>query len=227
MSITTKKEYLDQLHKYLKKLPREDYEDAMEYFTEYFEETDEEGAQKLMEELGTPKQAARDLIGNLLDKKTNAYHTSAPSPNAYNTTSELPKKRKKSHIIWIACLALLAAPIGGPLLVAAVVVIFCIFLCLALLLFCGFLLVFCGIIAGVVIAIRGILAIPFSSAGFAVVAGSGLLILGVSILSALFIYWLCRLAARLFVKLARHLTNRTSHRQNLSNTIGTTGKESR
>lgn len=199
----------------------------MEYFTEYFEETDDEGAQKLMEELGTPKQAARDLIGNLLDKKTNAYHTSAPSPNAYNTTSELPKKRKNSHIIWIACLALLAAPIGGPLLVAAAVVIFCIFLCLALLLFCGFLLVFCGIIAGVVIAIRGILAIPFSSAGFAVVAGSGLLILGVSILSALFIYWLCRLAARLFVKLARHLTNRTSHRQNLSNTIGTTGKESR
>ena len=178
MSITTKKEYLDQLHKYLKKLPREDYEDAMEYFTEYFEETDEEGAQKLMEELGTPKQAARDLI-------------------------------------------------GGPLLVAAAVVIFCIFLCLALLLFCGFLLVFCGIIAGVVIAIRGILAIPFSSAGFAVVAGSGLLILGVSILSALFIYRLCRLAARLFVKLARHLTNRTSHRQNLSTTIGTTGKESR
>ena len=199
----------------------------MEYFTEYFEETDEEGAQKLMEELGTPKQAARDLIGNLLDKKTNAYRTSAPSPNAYNTTSELPKKRINSHIIWIACLALLAAPIGGPLLVAAAVVIFCIFLCLALLLFCGFLLVFCGIIAGVVIAIQGILAIPFSSAGFAVVAGSGLLILGVSILSALFIYWLCRLAARLFVKLVRYLTNRTSRRQNLSNTIGTTGKEMR
>ena len=101
MSITTKKEYLDQLHKYLKKLPREDYEDAMEYFTEYFEETDEEGAQKLMEELGTPKQAARDLIGNLLDKKTNAYRTSAPSPNAYNTTSELPKKRKNSHIMHV------------------------------------------------------------------------------------------------------------------------------
>ena len=199
----------------------------MEYFTEYFEETDDEGAQKLMEELGTPKQAARDLIGNLLDKKTNAYRTSAPSQNAYNTTSELPKKRKNSHIIWIACLALLAAPIGGPLLVAAAVVIFCIFLCLALLLFCGFLLVFCGIIAGVVIAIRGILAIPFSGAGFAVVAGSGLLILGVSILSALFIYWLCRLAARLFVKLARYLTNRTSHRQNPSNMTGTTGKEMR
>lgn len=227
MSITTKKEYLDQLHKYLKKLPREDYEDAMEYFTEYFEETDEEGAQKLMEELGTLKQAARDLIGNLLDKKTNAYRTSAPSPNAYNTTSELPKKRKNSHIIWIACLALLAAPIGGPFLVAAAIVVFYIFFCLALLLLCGLLFVFCGAIAGVVLAVRGILAIPFSGAGFAVVTGSGLLILGVSILSALFIFWLCRLSGRLFVKLARYLTNRNNHRQISPNTIGTTGKESR
>ena len=31
----TKQVYLDQLRKYLKKLPAEDYADAMEYFTEY------------------------------------------------------------------------------------------------------------------------------------------------------------------------------------------------
>ena len=40
----SREEYLNQLHKYLRKLPRQDYEDAMEYFTEYFQETDEEGA---------------------------------------------------------------------------------------------------------------------------------------------------------------------------------------
>ena len=38
----SREEYLNQLHKYLRKLPRQDYEDAMEYFTEYFQETDEE-----------------------------------------------------------------------------------------------------------------------------------------------------------------------------------------
>ena len=63
----SKEEYLKQLQKYLKKLSSQDYEDAMEYFTEYFEETDEEGAKELMNELGTPKEAARDLIANLLD----------------------------------------------------------------------------------------------------------------------------------------------------------------
>ena len=65
----SKEEYLNQLHKYLRKLPRQDYEDAMEYFTEYFQETDEEGAVELMKELGTPKEAARELMANLLDKK--------------------------------------------------------------------------------------------------------------------------------------------------------------
>ena len=41
----------------------------MEYFTEYFQETDEEEAAELMKELGTPKEAARELMANLLDKK--------------------------------------------------------------------------------------------------------------------------------------------------------------
>ncbi len=227
MSMTTKKEYLDQLHKYLKKLPREDYEDAMEYFTEYFEETDDEGAQKLMEELGTPKQAARDLIGNLLDKKTNAYHTSAPSPNAYNTTSELPKKRKNSHIIWIACLALLAAPIGGPLLLAAAIVIFA---SSSALHFC-FSVDFCLYSA----ELLQVLSLPsgefwrfhFLLPDLPSLPEVGLLIPGVSILLLIHLLAVSPVGARLFVKLARHLTNRTSHRQNLSNTIGTTGKENR
>lgn len=81
----TKQAYLDQLRKYLKKLPAADYADAMEYFTEYFEEADEEQAQQLMRELGTPKEAARDLIQNLLDKKITEQAASAT-----------PKK--KSHI---------------------------------------------------------------------------------------------------------------------------------
>ena len=35
----TKEEYLAQLKKYLKRLPKEDYNNAMDYFTEYFADT--------------------------------------------------------------------------------------------------------------------------------------------------------------------------------------------
>ena len=65
----TREEYMIKLKKYLRKLPKQDYEDAIEYFNEYFSDTDKAGQQKLMEELGTPKQAAADLMYNLLDRK--------------------------------------------------------------------------------------------------------------------------------------------------------------
>ena len=65
----TREEYMAKLKKHLRKLPKQDYEDAIEYFNEYFSDTDEAGQQKLMEELGTPKQAAADLMYNLLDLK--------------------------------------------------------------------------------------------------------------------------------------------------------------
>ena len=95
----SKEEYLNQLHKYLRKLPRQDYEDAMEYFTEYFQETDEEGAVELMKELGTPKEAARELMANLLDKKIEEHQN-------YETDGQTRAEKKGSgkHVIWIALL---------------------------------------------------------------------------------------------------------------------------
>ena len=73
--------------KYLRKLPRQDYEDAMEYFTEYFQETDEEEAAELMKELGTPKEAARELMANLLDKKIEDHQS-------YEQTDRPERKQK-------------------------------------------------------------------------------------------------------------------------------------
>ena len=112
----TKQAYLDQLRKYLKKLPAADYADAMEYFTEYFEEADEQQAQQLMRELGTPKEAARELIQNLLDKKI---------------TEQTAHPKKKSHMFWVACLAICAAPIGVPLLIALLLVLCALCICAA------------------------------------------------------------------------------------------------
>ena len=65
----TSGEYLKQLEKYLRKLPQSDYEDAMEYFTEYFADAGPENEQAVIKELGTPKPAAAALLRNLLHKK--------------------------------------------------------------------------------------------------------------------------------------------------------------
>ena len=54
----TRTEYLAQLEKYLKKLPAKDYQEAMDYFTEYFDEVGPEGEAAAIAELGNPKEAA-------------------------------------------------------------------------------------------------------------------------------------------------------------------------
>ena len=48
-----------QLEKYLRKLPQSDYEDAMEYFTEYFADAGPENEQAVIKELGTPETGSR------------------------------------------------------------------------------------------------------------------------------------------------------------------------
>ena len=121
----SREEYLNQLHKYLRKLPRQDYEDAMEYFTEYFQETDEEGAEELMKELGTPKEAARELMANLLNKKIEDHQN-------YETDGQTRAEQKGSgkHVVWIALLVLFAAPVGAPLLAAFAAVVLALVVCI-------------------------------------------------------------------------------------------------
>ena len=65
----TKTEYLAELEKYLKKLPRKDYEETIEHFTEYFDEVGPEGEVAAIADLGNPKEAAHEIMIHLLDKK--------------------------------------------------------------------------------------------------------------------------------------------------------------
>ncbi len=102
----TRDEYLGQLSKYLKKLPKADYDDAMEYFTEYFSETDDDEAKKLMEELGTPKEAACDIISNVLDKRIDE------KKQADEKKQDDSGKRSVLGILWVAILAICAIPVA-------------------------------------------------------------------------------------------------------------------
>ena len=65
----TKVEYLAKLDWYLRKLPKDDYQEAMDYFREYFDESGPENEEAVIAELGTPKEAPRDIISRLLDEK--------------------------------------------------------------------------------------------------------------------------------------------------------------
>lgn len=110
--ILTKDEYLAELRHYLRKLPAEDFENAMAYFTEYFEDAGVENEAQAIRDLGTPKEAAAELLQNLLHEDGDTRH--------HDTARTLK----------IAIIAMLLSPIGwlgivigGAMLTAAASVI--------------------------------------------------------------------------------------------------------
>lgn len=104
----TRSDYLAKLDKYLKKLPKDDYQEAMDYFREYFDEAGPENEEAVIAELGSPKDAAHDIISRLLDEKI---------------VEDEKSPKNKAIIIWIAILAILASPVALPLILALLMVI--------------------------------------------------------------------------------------------------------
>lgn len=49
-----KNEYLRTLARELRKLPKEEFDTAMDYYTEYFEDAGPEKEQEIIQELGIP-----------------------------------------------------------------------------------------------------------------------------------------------------------------------------
>lgn len=199
----TRDEYLRQLSKYLKRLPKEDYDDAMEYFSEYFSETDDDEAKKLMEELGTPKEAACDIIGNVLDKKI----VEKKQADSEKKQSEGDNK-SVFGVLWIALLAICAVPVATPLLISGLVVLFCVLLCVVLVAMCIFIAGMCSVIAGVAVIARAIITVRLSISAAIMLSGLGIASIGVGIILVLIGVLGCRLLVSLTIKFAQKIAKR-------------------
>lgn len=189
----TKVDYLAKLDKYLRKLPKEDYQEAMDYFSEYFEEAGPENEAQVIAELGTPKEAARDIISRLLDEKI-------------IDQEKTPKSRVS--MVWLAILAVIITPVALPL---ALVLFLAVITILAL----GVVAIAVVLSLGVAFLTSGIymlfdswsyLNISFSATALSF--GLGLLALGLSLLTLLAAGAVCKVVGRSIVNLARKTENK-------------------
>lgn len=189
----TKVEYLAKLDKYLRKLPKEDYQEAMDYFSEYFEEAGPENEAQVIAELGTPKEAARDIISRLLDEKI-------------IDQEKTPKSRVS--MVWLAILAILSAPVTLPLALF-------LFLAVITILALGVAAIAVVLSLGVAFLTSGIymlfdswsyLNISFSATALSF--GLGLLALSLSLLALLAAGAVCKVVGRSIVNLARKTENK-------------------
>ena len=195
----TRTEYMKTLAYKLRRLPKEDYDRAMEYFEEYFEEAGPENEQQAIQDLGTPEDAANELIIEL----------------AVKNAEKPPKTVKKGlSAIWIGILGVCAAPIAMPMAFAILAVLICFVIVILLLIFCLFLSAVAVVASGVIgIFGGGILLFSTFADGLATI-GMGLFALGSGILIVYGAVIACRAFLRKTSKSLAHISKRGKNDEN-------------
>lgn len=186
----TRTEYIAKLTKYLRKLPQKDYEEALEYFMEYFEESGPENEAQVIAELGTPKEAAHEVISRLLDEKI---------------IEDKSSLRNKTTILWIAILAVLASPVALPILLFFLAMIMTLLMIIFAVIVTALALTFALLISGVYTFFTSFSLLSVSLASTLFGGGLGLMMLGGALLLLLISFEICKLIVKLITLLIKWL----------------------
>lgn len=117
----TRLDFMEELRSHLQMLPFTEQQDALRYYEEYFDDAGPENEQKVMEELGTPEEVAKNIIANSsLNLANPPYRDCSQSPQRGFQPMGTPQPKKSKTGLWIflACTSI----IWGPILFAVAIV---------------------------------------------------------------------------------------------------------
>lgn len=185
-------EYMKRLEYRLRRLPKEDYDKALSYFTEYFEEAGADKESQAIEDLGSPEMAADQIIRDFAME---------------NAGKPVKDVKRGVSAVWVGILAVFAAPIGVPLALSFGVLALAFAFVILTFVFCVFILTLSVAVSAIPCILIGVWMLFTSFADGVSTIGVGLLGLGTG-------YWLLvgcaalgkgvlRLMTRLFGKAAK------------------------
>ena len=135
-----KDKFLSELSRRLRGLPKDDFDDAMNYYIEYFLDAGVDNTQDVTQLVGTPDIVARRILDECTDK-------------VVTKSTEEGGVKNSTRAIWYILLGIFAAPIAFPLALALAIVFFAvIFVIIAV--------VIALVASSVGVVIAGIAAIP-------------------------------------------------------------------
>ena len=176
-----KAEFIKELEKRLKYIPKEDREDAIEYYNELISDMELDEAADVTDRLGTPKDVAKTIVDECGQKAEQAYEE---------------KKTVKGHAtaVWLSVLGLLSLPLSLPLAIVVLALVFSLIVIIISVLLSLAVTALALVIGGV-----GSLVIMWAAPGVAqklVVLGMGLICLAMGVLMCFGVFYLTRLIIR-------------------------------
>lgn len=155
-----RKEFMAELAARLHRLPQADLKAALQYYDEYFDEAGSQHEQEVIRELKSPAHVASRILADYAVKEAKKVRAS--------TTSGW-------RAFWFTILAICAAPVAVPLIIAAVAVIFTLGIS-------GFVLIVTLLVAAGAIFIKGIGFLFFGSTSALLFFGGSLVLIGCALL---------------------------------------------
>lgn len=194
-----KSTFLSKLSKKLRGLPKQEYNDAMNYYIEYFLDSD----------IGDDEDVT-PLVGNVDDVASRIMDECAVKQ--IEITKEQGGVKNGTKAIWFVLLGIFAAPIALPIAFALATVFFVIMVC-------AFAIIFSLLVSSVAIVISGIVAIPAifwaeTSAQAMVFLGVALIGVSIGLLFCALFFKLGQMLVRGIVKLFSKLAGRKKKSKN-------------
>lgn len=214
----SKEEFLQIFQKNLINISEEEKQDALAYYTEYFEEAGPENEAKVIDELGSPVMLARKISAEAAIKDIESGYVSENADeyaNKYDNvsrggTKEYKKKSGKGFWsnIGVIILLLCSSPVLLPISIVMAVMVFVVLLLIGV----GLLtLVLVGValtLGGVVGVIGGLIGIFSHMFSGLMAIGIGLIIVGVGMLIFIAGKALAKCVTSLIVTLGRKKASR-------------------
>jgi len=188
-----KYEFVGELRERLKRMPKEELEDAVRYYTEYFDEAGIGNEQINLKEVGTPVEVASELLAQ----------------TAIRQVEENPKSAKKGiSAIVLIILAILGAPIALPLAIALVAVVCALAIAVGAVVLALFISIVAIGISGIFVLIIAFIQLAVEPATGIVLMGMALLLIALGILFFIPIYYLMRKGVPGIIKVMKRILMR-------------------
>ena len=193
----TREKFMCELEKKLKRFPKEDVADALEFYNEYLEDAGIGMKDEVPQEMESVDKVASQIIAELVDK----------------VSSDKPTSVKKGLSgVTIALLSIFAAPIALPLLICVAALIFAVVILIASLLLTGLCISAGALVSGIVFTVSSLLTVAGTGTGIFFSLGIGLIFTGIGILGFMgmipLIEWSCFGVTNLFKNIAGKIKKR-------------------
>lgn len=201
-----KEEFLQQFQKNLIHVSDAEREDAVRYYTEYFEEAGVENEQKVIEELGSPVMLARKISAESAIKEMDLAQSEVKEERTMHF--EPVEQRTGMKNLGVIILLLCSFPVWLPLSIVAAVLVFVAILVVFILIFCVVIVGIALIVSGVIGFIVGFIALFRHFISGIMLLGAAMAMAGLGILIFIGGRYLVKGAAALLVMLGKRKAGR-------------------